>query len=462
MNASPTPVNGTTRPAVPVLGPWQPISRDGNTTVWEKQPAVADAPEPATPSAAKTAAPAVGLIAEAEAEAIRARTAAEVEERRLLAEAEAAAVRAKAAEEAERQRIANERAAMRLEKERAEHAARLAETRKRREATERETEADREKAEAEQAAAEAEQGKRDKSAKSWRKAARGFAVMCAIVALPVQMSAFYNPHAKWLLAAPIMLEGGAWVVLRGAAAAVDDHRPHWHYRLIAWALAFIASGVNLSHGLAHFDPATAIGTAFASLAGPGVWDLHEHGRIRKRDGAMTRRERRAKERAEERAAAEKAAAEQRALAAKEAAEEAAREAAAHLAKYRQEKLKDVWQHAEYLAAALGETTVTEAVWRRAHKDVKGTDPGDSPEAQHLRNAATRRMLDARADAPDKTVWKIHDAQVNPQVPPTRRRGSITGPPVRGVRRPGDTAKFVDGARKQASITAKTATQDTAR
>ena len=98
----------------------------------------------------------------------------------------------------------------------------------------------------------------------------------------------------------------------------------------------------------------------------------------------------------------------------------------------------------------------------APRRVAGTDPGDSPEAQQLRNAAARKLLDARADAPDKTVWKAPEtainAQVLPRVPPTRRRGSVTGPPVRGVRRPGDTAPFVDAARKQAAITAKTATE----
>src|SRR5690606_13799930 len=129
------------------------------------------------------------------------------------------------------------------------------------------------------AAAEAQTAeKREAAAKSWRKAALGFAIVCAIVALPVQMSAFWSPSAPWLIAAPVVLEGGAWVILRGAAAAVEDHRPHWHYRLIAWALAFVAAGVNLAHGLHAFDMATAVGTAFASLAGPGVWDLHEHGR----------------------------------------------------------------------------------------------------------------------------------------------------------------------------------------
>src|SRR5690606_40964746 len=75
----------------------------------------------------------------------------------------------------------------------------------------------------------------------------------------------------------------------------SDLRPHWHYRVIAWCLAFIAAGINLWHGLNAFDPATAIGTAFASIAGPGVYDLHEHGQIRKRDGKLSWRQRRRSE-----------------------------------------------------------------------------------------------------------------------------------------------------------------------
>jgi hypothetical protein len=454
VTASPTQVNGTKRSDVPILGPWQPVSRDGNATVWEKQPepAAVEAPAPAGPVA-----PVVDPVAEAEAEAIRARTAADVEARLIAARAEADAARITAEAEAERIRLANERAAMRMARERAENDAKVAEAQARQRAAERQAKAEEEQAAALEQAEQVEQGKRERSAKSWRKAALFFAAACAVVALPVQMSAFYNPHALWLLAAPIMLEGGAWVVLRGAAAAVDDHRPHWHYRLIAWLLAFVAAAINLSHGLSHFDMATAVGTAFASLAGPGVWDLHEHGRIRKRDGVLTRRERRALRKAEAKAAAEKAAAAKAAADARAAERKAADEAAAKLASAREAAFPDVWKHALNLAAALGETTVTDAVWRRAHRDVKGTDPGDSAEVQQLRNAAERSLLDARSDAPDKAAWKISSSQVNPQVPPTRRRGSVTGPPVRGVRRPGDTARFVEGARKQAAITAKNAT-----
>jgi chemotaxis protein histidine kinase CheA len=463
MSASPTKVNGTARPsAMPVMGDWQPIRFDGNATVRENStPAESAAPEaPARPTeptpdpVAAAKAEAIRAEAWAKAEADRQQAAADAEERRIRAEAEAKAIEIKATDEAERLRITNERAAMRLEKEREENAAKVAELKKRREAAEREAQEAEKQAEDERVAARSEDAKREKSAKSWRHAALGFAIACGVVALPVQMSAFWNPDAKWLLAAPVMLEGGAWVVLRGAAAAVDDHRPHWHYRLIAWALAFIAAGVNLSHGLSHFDPATAIGTAFASLAGPGVWDLHEHGRIRKRDGVPTRREIRAKKAEEKRAAAEKAAAEKAAAEKQAYLEKASREAAEKLAEIRSEAYPKEWAHALKLAAAFGETAVSEPTWRRAYRDINGADPGESAEVQKLRNAAARSLLAARSEEPDKAAWKITAAQVNPQVPPTRRRGSATGPPVRGVRRPNDTPKYSPGALKQASIAAK--------
>lgn len=440
MTASP-PVNGHSRPPMPVLGEWQAVTPEPA----EEQ----RTPEPvATPE----------LVAQAQAEAIRAQAWADAEAQRTAAEASAKAKLATADEEARKLRIANDRAERKSAEEQAASEARIAEHNRRREDSDRaRADATRQAAQEQQNDAE-QQAKRDKTAGVWMWCALGFAIACAIVALPVQMSAFYDRDALWLLAAPLMLEGGAWVVLQGARAAVDDHRPHWHYRLIAWLLAFVAAGINLWHGLTEFDPATAIGTAFASVAGPGVWDLHEHGRIRKRDGVLTRRERKAAAKAAKSEAKQKAADEARRQADRDAAEKAAEEACAQLAEDREQKFPKVWEHAENLAAALGETTVTESVWRRAHKDIEGTDPGDSAEYQNLRNTAARRLLHARADVPDKAAWKITDAQVNPQVPPTRRRGSVTGPPVRGTRRAGDTPKFVDAARNQASITAKNAAQ----
>ncbi|MEU2672579.1 hypothetical protein ABZ622_27675 [Streptomyces sp. NPDC007164] len=113
--------------------------------------------------------------------------------------------------------------------------------------------------------------------------------------------------------------------------------------------AFIAAGINLWHGMAAFDPATAIGTAFAGIAGPGVWDLHEHGRIRKRDEVLTRRERKALEKAAKAEVAEKAVAEKREAERQAYREKAARDAAEGLDKPRVEEFPEVYRHASVLS-----------------------------------------------------------------------------------------------------------------
>jgi chemotaxis protein histidine kinase CheA len=391
----------------------------------------------------------------AEAEAIRARAA--TERQALLAAAEGEkAFKLQQAEqlrlENDKQRMVNERNAVRLRREKAVEEAKIAEANTKKEAAER---ASREAREADDARRAEEQQQADEVAQAddrWRKYALTFYTVCAVVALPVQVAAFYNPHAIWLMAAPLMLEGGAWVVLKGAAAAVASHRPHWHYRLIAWLLAFIAAGINLWHGLNAFDPATAIGTAFASIAGPGVWDLHEHGRIRKRDGVLTRAERRAAEKAAKAEATAKAAEEKRRAAEKEAAAKAAEEAAKQLAETRATKFPKVWDHALSLAADLGETTVTEAIWKRAKLDVDGALPGESAEVFRMRNAAEMRVDAAR----QKRSVNGSSQQVASQVlGPKKPR--VYNPPARpGRRTKGDTPKQSPGARRQASIAAKNA------
>ena len=405
---------------------------------------------------AVTAEPRFDPVALAEAEAIRARTDAETEARLTLARAEAKAIETRAAEEAEKQRIANERAALRFEREKAEQLAKIAEANRKREETERLTAEADAKAQAEQQAEANLEQAEETAAGRWRKAAIGFAIACGIVALPVQVSAFWNPEALWLAPTPLFLEGGAWVVLSGAAAAVAARRPHWHFRLIAWALAFVAAGINLWHGLNAFDTATACATAFASLAGPGVWDLHEHGRIRKRDGVLSRRERRAREARLALAAAEKVAAEKRAVAEREAAEKAAAEAAQKLATDRAKYFTKVWDHAVMLAADLGETSVTEAIWKRAKRDIEGTDPGESVDIIRGRNIAARRVEAARSEAPGNTPSKVTSTQGASQMPPSKKP-RIYKPPARpGKRRSGDTPKYVDAARTQAAITARNA------
>ncbi|MBH0244340.1 hypothetical protein I3W98_18000, partial [Streptomyces cavourensis] len=238
------------------------------------------------------------------------------------------------------------------------------------------------------------------------------------------------------------------VVTKGAAAAVAANRPHWHYRTVAWLFAFIAAGINLVHGLDAFDPATAIGTAFASLAGPGVWDLHEHGRIRRRDGVPTRRERRAAKKAAERAAKEKAAEEARKASEKAAAEKAAAEAVEALANSRAEEFPEVWDEAEKIAAAVGEITVTEAVWKRAYRNIMGTEPGESIESITARRSAEARVAAALSSKTVTTLSKNKNAQRAIQVKAPTRRSSYRPTPPR--RKPNDTPKFHPVARALAA------------
>jgi flagellar biosynthesis GTPase FlhF len=388
-------------------------------------------------------------VALAEAEAIRTRAAAEAEAARIEAEGKAEAEKIKAAEEARKQRIANDKAEARAREEQAAREARIAKLNREREEQERAAREAEAKAAAQEQAEAAKAAEVAAAEEQWRQYALRFYAVCSIVALPVQIAAFYNPNALWLMAAPIMLEGGAWVVLKGARAAAADRRPHWHYRLIAWVLAFIAAAINLWHGLHAFDPATAIGTAFASIAGPGVYDLHEHGQIRKRDGKLTRRERKAAEKAAREEARRQAAEEKRRAAEKEAAERAAAEAAEKLAQARAKEFPKVWQHALRLAAALGETTVTEAVWKRAHRDVEGADPSESAEIIRLRNAAEARVEAARQKRPVSRSSQ----QVASQVPGAKKP-RVYNPPARPGRRTKGDVKYSPAARRAASLTAK--------
>ncbi|WP_392971126.1 hypothetical protein [Streptomyces sp. LN245] len=389
----------------------------------------------------------------AEAEAIRTRAAADAEAARIEAEGKAEAEKIKAAEDARKQKILNDKAEARAIEEQAARDARIAKHNK-----------DRREAELAQAAAEEEsrQAKNDEAKAAeeiavaddkWRSYALNFYRVCAVVAMPVQIAAFYNPRAIWLMAAPLMLEGGAWVVLKGAAAAVANRRPSWHYRLIAWLLAFIAAGINLWHGLNAFDPATALGTAFASIAGPGVWDLHEHGRIRKRDGALTSRERKAAENAAKAEAKRLAAEEKQRAADEEAAKKAAEEAAAKLAADREAMFPKVWQHAVKLAADLGKTSVTDAIWAQAKLDVEGAKPGESADVIRMRNAAQARVEAARQNRPVNTLSKATNAQRASQVPPVKKQRVYSPPARRGIRSKGDV-KYTSAARRQASIAAK--------
>lgn len=439
MTTAPPQVNGHKRPALPILGEWRTA---------EQADTIEPTPEPTREQ--QPVEPAVDHVALAEAAAIRERAAAEAEAVRTAAAAEAKATETLAEENARKLRLINDRAERRAKEDDAASEARIADSKRKKDEADRLARQARKAEEVEQQADEKAAKEVAKADAKWRTYAIRFAIVCGIVALPVQIAAFWNPAAWWLVAAPVMLEGGSWVVQRGAASAVANRRPLWHYRTIAWLLAFVAAGINLWHGWTAFDPATAIATAFASVAGPGVWDLHEHGRIRKRDGVLTRQERKTKERGEARAEAMRKLEEKAERFEGEAAEKAAAEAEKKLAEDREKNFPKVWEHALKLAAALGETTVTESVWRRAHKDIEGTDPGESVDIIRGRNSAARRVVAARSEAPGSTPTKVTSPQRANQMPRSQR-GPARKPPLR---HPGDTQSYVTAARKQAAITAK--------
>ncbi|MFD3999875.1 hypothetical protein [Streptomyces rubiginosohelvolus] len=449
MTTSPPQVNGHRR-RIPVITEWQSLLAP------VEEPAVATtAPEPQP----EPAEPTVDLVAEAKADAIRTKAYADAEEQRARAEAEAEAVRikaegdakaaeVKAIEEARKLKLANDKAQARAVEEQAARDARIAESDRKRAVAERGQQED-ERAHQEQqqnaAAAEAEIAK---AASTWRGYAIAFYAVCAVVALPVQIAAFWDPNAWWLVIAPLMLEGAALVVTKGAAAAVAANRPHWHYRTVAWLFAFIAAGINLKHGLDAFDPATAFGTAFASLAGPGVWDLHEHGRIRRRDGVLTRRERRAAKKAEKGLAAAKAAQQAREEAREKARQEAMEAIEKRLAEQRAQEFPDEWKYALKLAIAKGETTVTESIWEQAWADLHAANPGVTANSVSARNAAAKHMQRVLERDPANTPSKPASSQRVIQVKAPGKRSSYRPTPPR--RKPNDTPKFHPVARALAA------------
>jgi hypothetical protein len=391
-------------------------------------------------------------VALAEADAIRTRAEAEAEALRIAAEGKAEAEKIKAAEEAERlrlenekQRLVNQRAELRFQREEAEQRAKIAEAERKREETERARETDRRKAEETDQAETLRVEAVEKSSQRWRRVAMGFYALCAAVALPVQMAAFYNPHARYLLVAPVFIELIALVALVGAAAAVTAGRPHWHYRLVAWVGALTAATINIVHGLGAFDAATAFGTALASVSGPGMWDLHEHGRIRARNGRPSWRQRHADKKAARQEARRQAAEEKRRAAEQKIAEQAAAEAREQLAEDRQRVFEDVWKEAVKIAAAVGSNPNDDDVWARAYRNIKGCDPGESIESITARRSAEKRVQAALTGAPVSTLRNTKNAQRAIQVKAPARRSSYKPVPPR--RTPGDTPRFHPVARR---------------
>lgn len=399
-------------------------------------------------------------IALAKAEAIRTQAEAEAKALRIKAEGEAKAAEIAAREDAEKQRIINERANMKLEAERAVQKERVAKA----EAAAAAAKADAEKVRR-LAATEAEkelnrEQDEQRTEAIWKWSARGIYAVGLVIALPLQLMAFYSDDKPFMIAAPLLLEGLALVLAFGGAWAVAHRRDVLPYRLGITAAAMIAAAVNLWHGQA--DPTIGIEAgivgALASLGGPAVLMAYEHGIAQKRDGVTSYRERRdAKKRA--------------ARAAWEAAEEANKKKAADAARLREkaeaearaaveQKRKDedrqkahpkVWDTAEAMRSARGLEFVTDQLWGEAWYRVTGSKVvGIWPALEASSKAAAAEMKAASEGTSSHVESQMPTRQEKtPDVLDGRRFNG--GTPPRRV--PGDTPRYSVPARMVASLAA---------
>ncbi|MEU7149186.1 hypothetical protein AB0B15_14290 [Streptomyces sp. NPDC045456] len=427
---------------------------------------------PSGDAATSPAGPRTDPRAEAEAEAIRARTAAETEATRLKAAAEADAIRTKAAEEKERLRIANERARMKLEKDQAAHAAYLAEKKAKEEAANASADRARKQAEADAERAAKRAAEQRRAERVWKWGARGIYAIGLIIAGPVQFMHFWDPKRPFLLAAPALLEGFALALAFGAAWAVAHRRDVAPYRAGIMLGAAIAAGINLHGGMTN----TAIGLnagligAIASLGGPAVLMVYEHGIAQKADGIPSWRDRRAADRAKaeedaarEKARQEKAEAEKKAAVEKEVQQARAEQEQSRRDEDRRHSHTEVWAVADAMRSARGAPVVTEQIWAEAWYRVTGCKTvGITPEMESRSRAAQARMKTV-AEVPVLGEFtqiesqKVHAVRRDPDAPDGRRFNGGTPP----RRTPGDTPPYSPLAKKQASIeqTARTAVKE---
>lgn len=402
------------------------------------------------------------VLAEAEAEAIRTRAQGDAEAARITAAAEAERIRKEAEAEAERNRIANERSAMRLEKEQAAHKAYLAEQRAR-EARSAAAEEKENKAAVEESGRKAERAAEQRRSEAWWKwGARGIYAVCLVIAAPVQFLDFWDPRRPFLVAAPAMLEGIALAFACGAAWAVAHRRDVMPYRVGIVLGAAVAATINLRGGFTN--PAIGLNAglvgAIASLVGPVVLMVYEHGIAQKADGIPSWRERRAAERAKaaeaearKKAREEKKAAEEKALLDKQTAQDRADAEQQRRDEDRRKNHCDVWAIADAMRSARGSAVVTEQIWADAWYRVTGSKTvGITPEIEAKSRAAQARMQTV-SKMPVVGDFSLIASQKGPRVKrdpeaPDGRRSNGGTPPRR---RPGDTPSYSPLARKQAAL-----------
>ncbi|MFJ4745428.1 hypothetical protein [Streptomyces sp. NPDC088775] len=198
------------------------------------------------------------------------------------------------------------------------------------------------------------------------KAVNAGVVAALLVALPLQLRAFWNPDRPWEVVVPFVLEGLAWVFIRQAEAAITARRMVWHYLAGVFACSAFAATVNVLDGVLHAEigPIFGVVGGVCSLAGPGIKVLHEFG-ARDKQAKATRAERKLAEAKAKQAEAEaqareveldhkrKAESERREEQRKAAEAKQAAEAKrlADQDEKRQKTYKEVWERYEAILAA---------------------------------------------------------------------------------------------------------------
>lgn len=165
------------------------------------------------------------------------------------------------------------------------------------------------KAEAEAKAAERTEQERQAEAKRRderaAKAVNIGVVAALLVALPLQIRAFWTPDRWWEVLVPFVLEGLAWVFIRQAEAAITSRRVVWHYLVGVFACSAFAATVNIYDGFVHTEigPIFGVVGGVCSIAGPAMKVIHEFG-ARDKAAKATRAERQLAEQQAKQAAAE--------------------------------------------------------------------------------------------------------------------------------------------------------------
>jgi hypothetical protein len=117
--------------------------------------------------------------------------------------------------------------------------------------------------------------------------AAALAVMaCSIVPALISQATMLNSLGLDLVLVvllPVMLECSAWAATAAEAKALKGNRVAWPYRIAAWAFALLAASINWQSGLrmgGGHDDRIAMVLAASSIVPVGLWQLIQIGRHR--------------------------------------------------------------------------------------------------------------------------------------------------------------------------------------